>query len=190
MSLFKIYDIPVGRLLNLDYCNSILESEKDMELRMLPTINILTESAYQYFKSYDLNKTFMVFYQKSKKVKPTVHVDYLSYGHLANSDYHPYSLNVIIKGQGAMQWFHPEGSGVLNTHPVGVRYRLWPLFQKGPVIDSWNEGKVALVRTDVPHTTVNDDLEDRVSVSIRWKNMLMPWDELITKFDNELKLFI
>jgi hypothetical protein len=157
---------------------------------MLPSINILTDSAYQYFNGYGLNKNFMVFYQKSKKVKSTVHVDYLSNGNLANGDYHPYSLNVIIKGQGSMQWFHPEGSGILRTHAVGVRYRLWPLFQKGSVIDSWDEGKVALVRTDVPHNTFNDDLEDRVCVSIRWKNMLMPWDELINKLDNELKLFI
>ena len=181
--LFKTYNIPIDRLLNLEYCNSILESNNDIEIKMLPSINILSNSAYQYFNRYTLNKNFMVFYQKSKKDKGTIHTDYLSDGCLSTTEFHPYSLNVILKGQGSMQWFDPIGPGVLSTHNVGVRYRYWPLALKGKTLDTWSTGKVALVKTDVPHQAFNNDAEDRVCISIRWSNMLMPWEELISTLD-------
>jgi hypothetical protein len=185
--LFKTYNIPVDRLLNLKYCNSILESDNNIEIKMLPSINILTDTAYQYFNRYTLNENFMVFYQKSKKDKGQVHIDYLSNGNLSTTDFHPYSLNVIIKGQGSMQWFEPLGPGMLAKHSTGVRYKYWPSALKGKTIDSWNEGKIALVKTDVPHQAFNYDLEDRVCISIRWRNMSMSWEELISTLDRDIQ---
>jgi hypothetical protein len=185
--LFKTYNIPIDRLLNVKYCNSILESNKDIELKLLPSIDILTDTAYQYFNRYALNENFLVFYQKSKKDKGTIHIDYLSKGCLSTNELHPYSLNVIIKGQGEMQWFKPLGPGILSQHNIGVTYRYWHSALKGKILDSWTEGKVALVKTDVPHQVYNNDLDDRVCISIRWRNMLMPWEELIFTLDRDIQ---
>lgn len=185
--LFKTYNIPIDRLLNLKYCNSILESNKDIELKLLSSIDILTDTAYQYFNRYTLHKDILVFYQKSKKDKGTIHTDYLSDGDLSPNEFHSYSLNVIIKGQGVMQWFKPLGPGVLAQHNVGVKYRYWYSAFKGQLLDSWTEGKVALVKTDVPHQAYNNDVEDRVCVSIRWRNMLIPWEELISTLDRDIR---
>ena len=188
MSLFKVYDVPVERLLNLEYCNSIIELGTDIEVRALPAIDLLTTSAYQYFNRYTLNKNLLVFYTKSKKTKNYIHVDRLTKGDIHIGKFHPYSLNCIIKGQGTMQWFAPKEPGILTHHDVGFQADVWPLSMSGQLIDTWNTGKISLVQTNVPHRAFNDDLEDRVCVSIRWKNMLIPWEKLVSSLDTDLQL--
>ena len=95
------------------------------------------------------------------------------------------SLNIIIDGQGVMRWFNPSVEGTLkntiNSNGVNVYYKAW-YDNFGDPIDEWKSGKIALVRTDVPHQAWNFDSTDRRIVSIRWSKKYT-WKETIEWFE-------
>lgn len=124
----------------------------------------------------------LVFQQKGFADKKSIHIDIKSNGE-------PYyaSLNIIIDGQGTMMWFSPSDEGTLHiNNDTGVAYRAW--FKNfGKPIDIWKEGKVALVKTHIPHGVWNLSYETRLIVSLRWSNTYS-WDYLSEWFDKNLIL--
>jgi hypothetical protein len=93
------------------------------------------------------------------------------------------ALNLIIKGQGVMRWFNPPGEGKIQFNPTAkVLYRYWDT-DYGRPIDEWSDGKVALVRTDIPHQVWNDSDTERLAVSIRWSKPIS-WEETQKWFSN------
>lgn len=91
------------------------------------------------------------------------------------------SLNVILKGQGQMKWFAPQTPGTVKFHDKAqVYYKYWDR-DFGPVIDCWDQGRVALVRTDIPHNAWNHDQDLRRVISVRWSNH-MSWADTVDYF--------
>ncbi len=123
----------------------------------------------------------LVFSMKPGADKKSIHID------LDSKTQTPYwlSLNIIIDGQGVMRWFNPIKPGyVLKNNSAGVFYKAW-FHDYGNIVDEWNVGKVALVRTDIPHQVWNLDNDTRRIVSIRW-NKKLSWDDTIKWFSNIL----
>lgn len=123
----------------------------------------------------------LVFSMKPGADKKSIHID------LDANTQTPYwpSLNIVIDGQGVMRWFNPTKPGVvLKNSSAGVYYKAW-FYDYGNIVDEWNVGKVALVRTDIPHQVWNLDNDTRRIVSIRW-NKKLSWEETIEWFDSFL----
>jgi hypothetical protein len=118
-----------------------------------------------------------IFSSKPGATKGSIHID------LDTTTLKPLwpGLNIILEGQGTMKWFNPTGTGLVSRLPVGVYFRAW-FKNYGEPIDEWNEGKIALVRTDIPHQVWNFDNEARRIVSIRWSNK-KTWEETIEWFN-------
>lgn len=90
-------------------------------------------------------------------------------------------LNIILQGQGVMRWFDPVCPGTLIDKGVGPYYKIWKDSLKGKILSEWNKGKIAIVRTDIPHQAYNYDESIRIAVSVRWSNRYS-FDETITFF--------
>lgn len=94
------------------------------------------------------------------------------------------TLNIVLSGQGTMKWYRPTVEGKIKMHPTNkVLYKEW-LDNYGEVIDEWTTGKIALVRTDIPHQAYNFDSETRLLLSIRWSNYLS-FEHAIEYFEND-----
>lgn len=119
----------------------------------------------------------LMFSMKPESDKKSIHVD------LDRKTREPYwpSLNIILDGQGIMKWFNPIGNGVVKRATADVYYRAW-FTNYGEPIDSWSTGKVALVRTDIPHQAWNFDNDIRRMITIRWSNR-KSWEETIDWFN-------
>lgn len=175
---YKTYDIPVGKILNLNFCETITDLDNLFGVRMYPSIDLLTDHAYQFFKKLELKDYLMVFYQKPLAEKGSIHVD-----HISKYVTHPYSLNIVYKGQGVMKWFNPVGPGILKEAANGAKYKYWPQQLAGSILEEWSTGKIALVKTDIPHQAYNYNNETRICVSIRWNDITLPWKNMIDKLD-------
>lgn len=85
-----------------------------------------------------------------------------------------------------MKWFKPTTLGKLRISPIGVRYKAWtPDEGYGEVVDEWSHGKVALVRTDIPHNVWNPNQETRLVASTRWEAR-MTWEETNEWFEKNI----
>jgi hypothetical protein len=125
----------------------------------------------------------VIFHMKPNSDRGIVHTDAEFNSKLP----HWPSLNIIVEGQGVMKWFNPDSPGDLKFEPYGkVWYRSWSN-DVGEAVDQWSEGKVALVRTDIPHNVWNFNHEDRLVASIRWHRRYS-WEETIEWFDKNFSL--
>lgn len=114
----------------------------------------------------------LIFEMKPNADKGSIHVDIDA----KTRTPHWSSLNIIIYGQGVMKWFDPSEEGKLSYNPNGkVFYKYWNS-NYGDIIDEWRMGKIAIVRTDIPHQVWNYDEDVRLVVSIRWGNRTS-WEE-------------
>jgi hypothetical protein len=121
----------------------------------------------------------LVFSMKPGSDKRNIHID------LDSSTSEPYwpSLNIILDGQGVMKWFNPIGNGIiLRNQTAKVYYKAW-FNNYGEPVDAWTTGKVALVRTDIPHQAWNFDNDVRRMITIRWSNR-KTWEETIDWFNS------
>lgn len=121
----------------------------------------------------------LIFEMKPHVDKKNIHVD------IEEKTKLPYwpSLNLVIQGQGVMRWFRPSSPCLLvekpNTHLIWRE-------NYGTIIAEWNQGKVAIVRTDIPHNAWNFDEETRLVVSVRWGKRTS-WEETKIFFNNLLQ---
>jgi hypothetical protein len=121
----------------------------------------------------------LVFSMKPGADKKSIHIDI---DRKTQTPYWP-SLNIVIDGQGVMRWFNPTKPGqMLKNNNTGVFYKAW-FHDYGDIVDEWSVGKIALVRTDIPHQVWNFDNGIRRIVSIRW-NKKISWEETIEWFNS------
>jgi hypothetical protein len=84
--------------------------------------------------------------------------------YVTEDDPHHYSFNVLCQGQGTMTWFkRPDEGSKMFRHPndpTRIIYETYEGLTLEPM-DHWTDGKVALVRTGLPHGVKNEDNEDR-----------------------------
>lgn len=187
---YHVFNAEINKFINLD-SKFISQEYLDQNFRVYekkmlhtPSRDILTLSAYNYFFSFGLREKLMTFYQQANNSKiESAHIDYISI-----TEKHFYSLNVLIYGQGKMNWYNTNTKGKIFRHPRSPKTILYENFDDiislGDPIDIWEFGKVALVRTDIPHLAVNNDAEERLALSIRWDKHF-DWDgaiEFVQKF--------
>lgn len=146
-------------------------------MRLLPTSDLLNQNLIDLLTPLGLRSELMTFYHKPFFVGKQAHVDIT-----ANKTFHWYSLNIAIYGQGKMFWFNSVDDGIILNHkdsPEDILYiEFNDLTALGQPIDVWSQGKIALVKTGIPHYTCNDSIEERLVISIRW-DPIISWDESI-----------
>jgi len=178
MKCFKLLDGDVSNIIAYPKKIPRLQKFLPMFSTGCDPISFLYPKAYA--KLSKLGKLYsIVFEMKPKTDKGNVHID-LDYA--TETPFWP-ALNLIISGQGSMRWFNPIGEGKIAQHKTGVRYKYWSK-PYGDIIDEWSAGKIALVRTDIPHQAFNFNDENRCVVSIRWSTK-MSWEETTQWFDEE-----
>lgn len=113
--------------------------------------------------------------------KQQVHVDLYSDG---LTPFWP-ALNIVVEGQGVMRWYNPVGLGkVLYLPEAEVYYRSWDMADRGSIVDEWINGKVVIVRTDVPHQTWNQENTRRKVISIRMRHLSWKqWNNIADKLE-------
>ncbi len=121
----------------------------------------------------------LLFEQQPYAEKDNIHIDYDKY---SQRPFWP-CLNLILQGQGILRWYRPKGLGEIRTAGGNI-YMAWDKENYGEIVDEWTEGKVALVRTDIPHNAFNFDNETRLSISIRWDTRYS-WNETVDWFDKK-----
>jgi hypothetical protein len=121
----------------------------------------------------------LVFEMVPNYEKDNIHIDY---DKNTNKPFWP-ALNLILEGQGVLRWYLPSAPGTMRSAGGNI-YMAWSKESYGSLIEEWRTGKVALVRTDIPHNAFNIDNVNRLSVSIRWAER-HGWIETINWFEQE-----
>lgn len=121
----------------------------------------------------------LAFEMISEHEKGNIHIDYDKH---TNKPFWP-ALNLILEGQGVLRWFEPSAPGTMKSAGGNI-YMAWDKASYGTILEEWRTGKVALVRTDIPHNAFNIDDGNRLSVSIRWKEQ-HSWEETLNWFEQE-----
>lgn len=125
----------------------------------------------------------LVFEMKPNSDKKSIHVDLLT----STNEPAWSGLNIVLEGQGVMKWFQPDSPGYLiRRENPKTATRTW-FKDYGDPVDIWDSGKVALVRTDIPHQVWNYDSVNRFIVSIRWSNRTT-WEETLDWFSINMNI--
>jgi len=165
MECYYKFDIDTTQILNLDYINRKAVENSGKGMTLVISQLALKPSFFNYLKPYGLRDYLMLFLRRSGNLNEETHTDYVT-----DEQPHHYSLNILCQGQGTMSWFYrPEGGGQMLRHPndpTRIIYETFNGMELDP-IDKWTDGKIALVRTGIPHGVRNDGTEDRVCLSIR-----------------------
>jgi hypothetical protein len=126
----------------------------------------------------------LLFEQPPMRQKDNIHVDI---DKISCQPFWP-CFNLILEGQGTLRWFDPKGPGDIRK-AGGNLYQAWHPVDYGTILEEWNDSKVALVRTDIPHNAFNFDKELRLSFSVRWKQRYT-WEETVQWFDSVFMPYI
>lgn len=180
MNCYKVLDIPIESLIKtLDGVPRLSPSQSMQAVACDPKI-FLHDHVYESLSRLGTLRS-LVFEMKGNVTKNNIHIDY------DKATLEPFwpCLNLIIEGSGVLRWFQPKGAGEIKT-AGGNYYMAWHK-DYGEPIDEWTSGKVALVRTDIPHNAFNYSNETRLSISIRWLTK-HTWEETLEWFDKEFKI--
>jgi hypothetical protein len=165
MECYYKFNLSADQILNLDYIYRKANEHADKGMILVISELALKPAFYTYLKQYGLRDYLMLFLRKAGNIKKDIHTDYVT-----EEQPHHYSFNVICKGQGTMTWFNRpvEGSQMFRhpNDPTRIIYETYNGLTLDPV-DQWTDGKIALVRTGIPHGVMNDSSEDRICLSIR-----------------------
>jgi len=173
---FKNLDIPVDSLVRtLDNLPRLSNGEKAMAVACDPRI-FLHEHVYNKLSEFG-SLACLVFEMIPNHEKGNVHIDY---DKCSNRPFWP-ALNLILEGQGVLRWFAPSVPGKMRSAGGNI-YMAWDKEYYGTMLEEWRTGKVALVRTDIPHNAFNIDNVNRLGVSIRWTKR-HGWIETVNWFD-------
>jgi hypothetical protein len=165
MECYYKFNVDIEQILNLDYVYRKANEHADKNMILVISELALKQKFYAYLKHYGLRDYLMLFLRKAGNVKEDIHTDYAT-----EEQPHYYSFNLICKGQGTMTWFkRPKVGSQMFRHPNDPSRIIYETYNGLTLesIDQWSDGKIALVRTGIPHGVTNDELEDRICLSIR-----------------------
>lgn len=175
---FKSLDISVESLVkSIENIPRLPAGAKALAVACDPQI-FLHEHVYNKLSEFG-TLACLVFEMLPNFEKDNVHIDY---DKNSNRPFWP-ALNLILEGQGVLRWFAPSVPGTLRSAGGNI-YMAWDKQNYGTILEEWRTGKVALVRTDIPHNAFNIDDVNRLSVSIRWMGR-HGWIETINWFEQE-----
>jgi hypothetical protein len=127
----------------------------------------------------------LLFCAAPHSTKNNIHID------LEEKTENPFwpALNVVVNGSGIMNWYKPTTDPKLKYYNLGDVFGMEWTDNYGEIIDTWDAGKVCIVKTDVPHNAFNENFGDfRTCLSIRWKSR-HTWEETIAWYDENIKYF-
>lgn len=159
------YNVAIGTIVNLEHIDQVVQSQIGSRMLMVESSMALQPNFFSYLKQFGLRDKLMLFLQNAGDTTNRIHTDYAS----EDTRFH-HSFNVICSGQGTMTWFRrPNDGGFIYRHPNNPKHILYEIYPEAQLeaLDHWTAGKVALVRTCVPHGVTNNYPEDRVCLSIR-----------------------
>ena len=173
---FKTLDVPLERLIKKDAKLYRMPADQLCSARAFDPKELLKEDVYSLLSELG-HLAGLLFEQRPGAEKDNIHIDY---DKVSKRPFWP-CLNLILEGQGVLRWHRPVGPGELRTAGGNI-YMAWNKECYGQIIDEWSSGKVALVRTDIPHNAFNFDKETRLSISIRWSKRYT-WNETLAWFN-------
>jgi len=169
-----------SKIFDDNFLNTTFRKHRQI-MKLLPSADLLNQKTIDLFSQYSIRKDLMTFYQRPFCYNKKAHIDISS-----DNSCHWYSLNVIVYGQGKMMWFNPSSKKDIFEHKNDSKI-LYIDFEDytvlGNPIDIWSSGKIALVKTGIPHHTHNDGSIERLVVSIRW-DPIFAWDSAIEMINN------
>lgn len=188
---YHIFDSDILKFVNQnskvfqeEFLNETFRQHRQI-MKLLPTDDLLNKNAIDLLSPYGLRKKLMTFYQRPFNFNKKAHTDIN-----ADNSYHWYSLNIIVSGQGKMVWFNPSPKRDILHHkndPKGILYVDFDDYSVlGDPIDVWGEGRIALVKTGIPHHTHNDGPTERLVISIRW-DPIITWNSAIELIENFIR---
>ena len=168
-------------LKNLDCIPRMGPKKQSNAIRFNPSL-CLHDHVYENLLQFG-NLTSIIFELNPLVDKKQIHIDLLIRNRQIIANWP--TLNIVLSGQGTMRWYRPTVPGKIKMHPEmkNILYKEW-LDNYGEIIDEWTTGKIALVRTDIPHSAYNFDNETRLLLSIRWGNYLS-FEDAIEYFEND-----
>jgi hypothetical protein len=159
------FNLDIDQILNLDYIIRKANENDGKGMILVMSELALKQPFFQYLKNYGIRDYLMLFLRKSGNLNENIHTDYVT-----EDDTHHYSFNVLCQGQGTMTWFkRPDEGSKMFRHPndpTRIIYETYEGLTLEPM-DRWTDGKVALVRTGLPHGVKNEDAENRICLCIR-----------------------
>lgn len=93
-----------------------------------------------------------------------------------------WAINFVINSNDhTMIWYKTDSPSVRKINEIGIAY--WHYDLDLVSIDQQQRISSALVRTDVPHNVINnDDINQRLCISLRSSKSKFSWDEVYEKF--------
>jgi hypothetical protein len=177
MNCHRLINIPVDTLIKDISMIPRLPDNKELWTTHVDPKLFLTDIAYDKLSALG-SLVGLVFEMNPKADKKSIHVDLIP----ATLEPAWSGLNIVLEGQGVMKWFKPKTPGYLiKRENTRIAYQAW-FNDYGEPVDVWSHGKIALVRTDIPHQVWNYDDTNRFIVSIRWSNRTT-WEETIEWFN-------
>jgi len=159
------FNLDTNQILNLDYIQRKANEHNNKMMTLVSSELAIKPEFLSFLKNYGIRDYLMLFLQKAGDLNEKIHTDYVT-----EIDPHYYSFNIICKGQGVMTWYNsPPGGGNKTRHPADPARILYETFN-GFTLDTvatWSDGKIALVKTGIPHGVKNNGSEDRICLSIR-----------------------
>jgi len=175
---FKNLDIPTESLVKTtEKIPRLPVGENALAVACDPRL-LLHEHVYNKLSEFG-SLVCLVFEMVPNYEKGNIHIDY---DKRINGSINP-ALNLILEGQGVLRWYSPSTPGKMRS-TGDYNIIAWDKESYGSLIEEWRTGKVALVRTDIPHNAFNTDNVNRLSVSIRWAER-HGWIETINWFEQE-----
>jgi hypothetical protein len=181
MPCYKSFSVDLLKLLNVDNIQNIVRSSLDGRGMMLVATPLALKTEFiEYLKPHGLRSRLMVFYQPAGDLKQNIHTDFVN-----SVATHHFSFNLLVQGQGKMHWYkEPSDNGKLFEHPNSpndILYKTYPNANL-ELLDTWETGNAALVKTGLPHGVENSDTVDRICLSIRVDDI--GWDTAETVLSN------
>ena len=189
MENFKLLDISLSSILK-DYSNLIVDKKKYDRWPVKPHL-VIQDDIFDLFSKWGTPKILIA--QLPVNSGGMLHSDRDQIN--LNNHHHNPAINMLLSGTHIMNWYEMDipgeialmgkTAGTIVIPGVTHSTTLWRN-ELGRVIDTWTTGDVAAVRTDVPHKVFNTGNTPRTTLSIRWYEYEISWEEFLDWAINDL----
>jgi hypothetical protein len=160
------------------------------DIYILPAEELVSPQAIEFFKQLDLTLYNCHLFRGSPSSACGIHID----GHGSNPETQPvWAINWVMgSAKSEMIWYEPISAGSEIKTNVGTDYQRWKLDEVKEIEKASFTGPT-LVRTDIPHRSVNYDMRNpRWCISLRTTKKIVTWNDAVEYFkpyiDDEIKI--